>query len=208
MPTRIALDAMGADRAPKPEVEGAILAARHYDVEVLLVGKEDLIPAELDLHPSWRRLPIQILPPAKSSACTRRLPRPCVPSATRPCASVSASCARARPTASLPPATPALHGDRQDGPGRAARRRSSRAGSRLPHRTGHCDDPDRCRRQRRFQAGKSAAVRHHGRRLLPHDLRRKISTADAPRRTALHRRRRTKGNELTRKPTSSSRNCR
>src|SRR5664280_3150407 len=40
MPTTIALDAMGADRAPKPEVEGAILAARHYDVEVLLVGKE------------------------------------------------------------------------------------------------------------------------------------------------------------------------
>ena len=39
MPTTIALDAMGSDRAPKPEVEGAILAARHYDVEVLLVGE-------------------------------------------------------------------------------------------------------------------------------------------------------------------------
>ena len=38
MPTTIAVDAMGSDRAPKPEVEGAILAARHYDVEVLLVG--------------------------------------------------------------------------------------------------------------------------------------------------------------------------
>ncbi len=53
---------MGADRAPKPEVEGAILAARHYDVEVLLVGKENVVRAELDSHPAWRRLPISIVP--------------------------------------------------------------------------------------------------------------------------------------------------
>lgn len=61
MPTIIALDAMGADRAPKPEVEGAILAARHYDVEVVLVGKEEVIKAELDGHRFWRRLPISIV---------------------------------------------------------------------------------------------------------------------------------------------------
>ena len=61
MPTIIAVDAMGADRAPKPEVEGAILAARHYDVEVVLVGKEEVIRAELDLHRFWRRLPISIV---------------------------------------------------------------------------------------------------------------------------------------------------
>ncbi len=61
MPTIIALDAMGADRAPKPEVEGAILAARHYDVEVVLVGKEEVIRAELDLHRFWRRLSIRIV---------------------------------------------------------------------------------------------------------------------------------------------------
>jgi phosphate acyltransferase len=61
MPTIIALDAMGADRAPKPEVEGAILAARHYGVEVVLVGKEDVIRSELDLHRFWRRLPIRIV---------------------------------------------------------------------------------------------------------------------------------------------------
>ena len=61
MPTTIALDAMGADRAPKPEVEGALLAARHYDVQVLLVGKESLILNELDAHPVWRRLPIDIV---------------------------------------------------------------------------------------------------------------------------------------------------
>src|SRR3974390_714071 len=61
MPTIIALDAMGSDRAPKPEVEGAILAARYYDVEVVLVGKEEVIRGELDLHRFWRRLPISIV---------------------------------------------------------------------------------------------------------------------------------------------------
>ena len=52
MPTYIAVDAMGSDKAPKPEIEGAILAARHYDVHVLLVGPEDQIRAELRSHPS------------------------------------------------------------------------------------------------------------------------------------------------------------
>jgi len=52
---------MGADRAPKPEVEGAILAARHYGVQVLLVGQEPVVRAELDAHPVWRRLPIEIV---------------------------------------------------------------------------------------------------------------------------------------------------
>ena len=47
MPTTIALDAMGSDKAPKPEVEGAILAARHHDVRVLLIGREDQLEAEL-----------------------------------------------------------------------------------------------------------------------------------------------------------------
>jgi glycerol-3-phosphate acyltransferase PlsX len=56
----IAVDAMGADKAPKPEIEGAILAARHYDVEVLLVGKEDVVRAELRNH-QHRGLPIHVM---------------------------------------------------------------------------------------------------------------------------------------------------
>ena len=57
MPTTIAIDAMGSDKAPKPEVEGAILAARHLDdVEVALVGPEDQVRAELRAHPSSRFL--------------------------------------------------------------------------------------------------------------------------------------------------------
>jgi glycerol-3-phosphate acyltransferase PlsX len=65
MPTIIAVDAMGSDRAPKPEVEGAILACRHHDVHVLLVGREPQIREELDReiekHPTVRRLPIEIV---------------------------------------------------------------------------------------------------------------------------------------------------
>jgi|HubBroStandDraft_6_1064221.scaffolds.fasta_scaffold03303_4 glycerol-3-phosphate acyltransferase PlsX len=61
MPSVIALDAMGSDRAPKPEIEGAIHAARNYGVRVLLVGPEAEIKAELDRHPSASRLPIEIV---------------------------------------------------------------------------------------------------------------------------------------------------
>jgi glycerol-3-phosphate acyltransferase PlsX len=61
MPSVIALDAMGSDRAPKPEIEGAIHAARHYGVRVLLVGPEATVKAELDRHPTAARLPIEIV---------------------------------------------------------------------------------------------------------------------------------------------------
>jgi len=61
MPSVIALDAMGSDRAPKPEIEGAIHAARNYGVRVLLIGPEPVVRAELDRHPTASRLPIEIV---------------------------------------------------------------------------------------------------------------------------------------------------
>ncbi len=61
MPSVIALDAMGSDRAPKPEIEGAIHAARNYGVRVLLVGPEATVKAELDRHPAAANLPIEIV---------------------------------------------------------------------------------------------------------------------------------------------------
>lgn len=60
--TTIAVDAMGTDRAPKPEIEGAMLAVRHYDVRVLLVGSEEVLRPELAHHPSVRHLPIEVVP--------------------------------------------------------------------------------------------------------------------------------------------------
>jgi glycerol-3-phosphate acyltransferase PlsX len=61
MPSVIALDAMGSDRRPKPEIEGAIQAARHYGIHVLLVGPEPTIREELKRHPFAAGLPISIV---------------------------------------------------------------------------------------------------------------------------------------------------
>ena len=47
---RIALDAMGGDSSPTAEVEGAVLAAREYNTEVVLVGDEKLLRSELKKH--------------------------------------------------------------------------------------------------------------------------------------------------------------
>lgn len=46
--TRIAIDAMGGDYAPKEIVEGAVWGAWAYDVPIELVGKQDKIERELD----------------------------------------------------------------------------------------------------------------------------------------------------------------
>ena len=48
MPIDIVVDGMGSDRAPEPEVRGAILACRHYDVRVHLVGPEEILRPALD----------------------------------------------------------------------------------------------------------------------------------------------------------------
>src|SRR6202451_3973189 len=61
MPSVIALDAMGSDRRPKPEIEGAIQAARHYDVHILLIGPEPALRAELARYPSAAGLPINVV---------------------------------------------------------------------------------------------------------------------------------------------------
>jgi glycerol-3-phosphate acyltransferase PlsX len=46
--TRIAIDAMGGDNAPRAIVEGAVWGAWEYNVPIELVGKEDKVRAELD----------------------------------------------------------------------------------------------------------------------------------------------------------------
>jgi glycerol-3-phosphate acyltransferase PlsX len=57
---RIAVDAMGTDLAPGPEVEGSILAVREGYAEVLLVGPRDLLKSQLD-HREAKRLPIRVV---------------------------------------------------------------------------------------------------------------------------------------------------
>ena len=57
---KVAVDAMGGDKAPAVEVEGAVLAAREYDVGVLLVGDEQTVRAELGRHRA-DDLPIEVI---------------------------------------------------------------------------------------------------------------------------------------------------
>ncbi len=57
----IAIDAMGSDRAPKPEIEGAILAAKQYGLRVVLVGQKHAVSAELDQHAAAADLPIEVI---------------------------------------------------------------------------------------------------------------------------------------------------
>jgi len=56
----IALDAMGGDNFPVPEIEGALQAVKALDVRVILVGREDVLNKELKKHPGWERLPLEI----------------------------------------------------------------------------------------------------------------------------------------------------
>lgn len=56
----IALDAMGGDDFPKPEVEGAVQAVKDLGIRVILVGQEQLVRKELDRYSGWQNLPLEI----------------------------------------------------------------------------------------------------------------------------------------------------
>ena len=58
--TRIAVDAMGSDHYPTPDVQGAVLAAREYGVEILLVGDTSKIQPVLD-SAGGAGLPIRVV---------------------------------------------------------------------------------------------------------------------------------------------------
>src|SRR5436190_18696509 len=58
--TRIVVDAMGSDNYPTPDVEGAVMAAREYGVEILLTGDASKIQPLLDSNKA-ANLPIRII---------------------------------------------------------------------------------------------------------------------------------------------------
>lgn len=57
---RIVLDAMGSDQYPEPDVAGAVMAAREYGVEIILVGDESRVRPVLAAHQPGQ-LPITIV---------------------------------------------------------------------------------------------------------------------------------------------------
>ena len=77
MTTRIAIDAMGGDRAPKVVVEGAVQAARTLNAEIILVGPQDRLSGHLkNLGPIPRNLRVhqasEVIEMAESPAVSVR----------------------------------------------------------------------------------------------------------------------------------------
>src|SRR3954471_16630827 len=79
---RIAIDAMGGDAGPAVVIDGALVAARHLQVGLLLVGDARSIDAGLSRHPAARGLDLQILDAPdridmaeSAAAALRRKPR-------------------------------------------------------------------------------------------------------------------------------------
>ena len=58
---RIAIDAMGGDDGPRSIIDGALVAARHLQLGLLLVGAADEIERELARHPRVSVLDVRIL---------------------------------------------------------------------------------------------------------------------------------------------------
>lgn len=58
---KIVVDAMGGDHAPAVVVAGAVAEARERKTEIILVGKEDVIRAELAKHGDVSGLPLEIV---------------------------------------------------------------------------------------------------------------------------------------------------
>jgi len=79
---RIAIDAMGGDDGPGTIIDGALVAARHLQIGLLLVGDRGAIEGELARHPGAAALDLEILHTPESigmsesaTAALRRKPR-------------------------------------------------------------------------------------------------------------------------------------
>jgi glycerol-3-phosphate acyltransferase PlsX len=79
---RIAIDAMGGDDGPGSIVDGALVAARHLQIGLVLVGDGDLIERELSRHPGAGSLDLRIVDTPEAigigeaaAAALRRKPR-------------------------------------------------------------------------------------------------------------------------------------
>ncbi|MCI0550657.1 MAG: phosphate acyltransferase PlsX [Anaerolineae bacterium] len=58
--TKIVVDAMGSDNYPTPDVEGAVMAAREYGVEIILTGDASKIQPILD-STNGANLPVRVI---------------------------------------------------------------------------------------------------------------------------------------------------
>ena len=64
---KVAVDAMGGDRAPDAVVAGALLAAQELDAKILLVGKKEIVESALAKE-SYPRSNIEVVPAGEAVA--------------------------------------------------------------------------------------------------------------------------------------------
>ena len=57
---KIAVDAMGGDHSPEAIVEGAVLAAREFDIPIILTGISHRVHQELDKYDDWKKLGLEV----------------------------------------------------------------------------------------------------------------------------------------------------
>ncbi len=95
---RIAVDAMGGDHAPRSIIDGALAAARHLDIGLVLAGPAGVIEAELSRHLDAARFDVRVLDAPDvvdmdeaPSAALRRKPRSSIRLAAEAVASGEAS---------------------------------------------------------------------------------------------------------------------
>jgi len=79
---RIAIDAMGGDDGPASIIDGALVAARHLQIGLVLVGRSETIERELARHPRAAALDLRIVDTPElvtmeepAAAALRRKPR-------------------------------------------------------------------------------------------------------------------------------------
>jgi glycerol-3-phosphate acyltransferase PlsX len=79
---RIAIDAMGGDGGPGSVIDGALVAARHLQIGLLLVGAREVVEAEVRRHPGAASLDVETLDAPEwvemaepAAAAQRRKPR-------------------------------------------------------------------------------------------------------------------------------------
>ena len=73
---KIAVDAMGGDRAPAVVIEGVLLARQELGAEIVLVGPAEVVAAELAKHPGAPQIAIapasQVVPMHESPSVALR----------------------------------------------------------------------------------------------------------------------------------------
>ena len=173
----IAVDAMGGDDAPRPEVEGSILAAREWGLRVLLVGQPADLRRELARH-AHRGLQIEIVPASEVIAMTDS-PAQAFRKKKDSSAHVAAHLVETRKGRRLVQRRQYRRGDDRGAvrPGHAAVGAAAGAGSAVAHQSRRRGGAAGRRSQRGFQGGPSCAIRGDGGDLLPHNFRHAASRA-------------------------------